>query len=194
MKKTFGALVVVAAASLASPALAGPFFGANAGYSTSNVDCSGTSSCDDDDFGYKVYGGYMFGPHWGLEALYINVGKVRASVPAVVDSTPVQVDADIKTDGYGAGILLNLSTNPSWDFLLRLGVLSANSKATVSAAGFGSASDSNRVATVYYGIGGGYRFTKNVAVVIEADGFNAKDIADQSYGSWLISAGVRVQF
>src|SRR3954468_1608770 len=63
-------------------AMTGPdsgwLIGGSVGQSKFNVDCSG-ASCDDTDTAFRVFGGYNFNRHFGVELGYAVLGKLTVS-------------------------------------------------------------------------------------------------------------------
>jgi hypothetical protein len=93
------------ASLVCASAMAQGCVGVSAGQSKVDVDCSGTITCDDSDNAYKIFGGYLFSPNFGIEGAYYNQGKVKeiASDPQLGN-----VSAELKGDGfglYGIGVL-----------------------------------------------------------------------------------------
>src|SRR5438128_2401629 len=82
--KKWGAFALAAALSLPSIVLAqapsGLYLGGSIGSSNMRQGCNGTPaglSCDQKDTGWKLFGGYQFTPHWGAEAMYVDLGKTK---------------------------------------------------------------------------------------------------------------------
>lgn len=75
-RKILAAAALAACGTLAHADQVGAYIGGNLGYATYNVDCQGYYvSCDDNDTGYKLFGGYNFTKQWGVEVDYIDFGK-----------------------------------------------------------------------------------------------------------------------
>ncbi|MDH3314343.1 MAG: outer membrane beta-barrel protein [Gammaproteobacteria bacterium] len=95
LRLTIGGIISSALLGLnASPALAqgmglGPdagfYVGAGAGFTSIDL-CgdpalAGATSCDDDDVGFKVFGGFKFNQYFGAEIGYADLGEVSVSGP-----------------------------------------------------------------------------------------------------------------
>ena len=191
-KIAIGAILSMA---VTSAAFAQGFVAVGAGSANASADCSGFDTCKDSSTGYKLSGGYMFTDQIGIEAVYLNMGKVTASGTIFYPGYgSYKTDIEIKTTGYGVGILGLVPVGTDWVFNYRLGLLNAKSKFDVTAISFVSGSESKSSTTVYFGIGGGYNVNSNVTVALEYDRFNAKDIADESYTVSLLSLAARYKF
>jgi OOP family OmpA-OmpF porin len=82
MKRVLGVLVMAAASCAGATALAQDgraYLRLALGQSQADIDCTGTTSCDDGDTAWKVFGGYQFNRHFALEAGYANLGEATAS-------------------------------------------------------------------------------------------------------------------
>jgi len=116
--KLLGSLlaVIALAASPAAVADSGPFIGANVGNATVSADLGdpgvGDINFDEDDFAWKVYGGYAFDLpliDFGVEIGYFNLGS-----PSFDSGI---VDASIDVSGYSAFALAGLNLGPLGVFL-----------------------------------------------------------------------------
>jgi OOP family OmpA-OmpF porin len=52
---------------------AGWYVGASLGQSQVDVDCSGTTTCDDKDSAWKIFGGYQFNRNFSVELGYTDL-------------------------------------------------------------------------------------------------------------------------
>lgn len=72
MKKSLLALATAAALVSGTAANAQGYVGGGVGVGNIDVDCTGLTSCDKSNVGYKVYGGYQFGGGWAAELGYFD--------------------------------------------------------------------------------------------------------------------------
>lgn len=158
MKKICLSLIALAAAAFANVASAQSqgYVGLQVGTSRSDIDCSGTTSCDKNDTGFKVFGGYKLTPEWAIELGYSDLGKTKFSTGAVTGS--------VATTSLGLGVAYHLAFGNDWTGVARLGVASNQVKLSGTVNGLGSASDSKRKAEPYLGLGVGYALTKQVSL------------------------------
>ncbi|MBK6616175.1 outer membrane beta-barrel protein [Ottowia sp.] len=153
MKITKFSLLAAAALCLCGSAMAQGYVGIAAGPSHFSLDCTGATSCDNNDTAFKVVGGYSFGNGFSAELGYVSFGKAKAA-----DSS---VTAEMKAAGPTLGIAYQHQFNREWGTGVRLGV--SNMKTTMSGtvSGLGSATLSETNATPYYGFAVNYMLAKN---------------------------------
>lgn len=178
---------IVSAALLAlamGGACAQAYVGGNFGFTHINADCSGYSSCDTKDTGYKLTGGYKLDQHFALEMSYIDFGKVTAKRFGVNYS--VEVDAITLAGALRANFAPNLGG------VVRLGVASVDSKGSSSGGPY-YASDSQNKTKAYFGLGLEYAFNQRVKGLLEADFTNAERYGETA-SVRMFSAGVQYNF
>ena len=116
--KLFGTLLAVAALASSPAALAdsGPFIGASVGNATVSTEFSdpgfGNVDFDEDDFAWKVYGGFAFDlpvVDFGVELGYFDLGSPS------FDSAVADVSLDVS--GYAAFALAGINLGPVGVFL-----------------------------------------------------------------------------
>jgi OOP family OmpA-OmpF porin len=102
---------------ITGPVLAQGYIGAGAGITTIDV-CDGIGgpgvSCDDEDTGLKIFGGYKFSPNLAVEGAWVDLGE--ASLTDGVDSATVGVD------GFEVAAVGIWPINPKWNIFGKLGV------------------------------------------------------------------------
>ncbi len=181
MKKTLiaGAAALIALAG--SPAFAQSYVGGNLGASHADHGCGAAeattaiTSCDKNDFAWKVYGGYQLpGTDFAGELSYFDLGKFKGSGTGV--------GADAKDSYWGLGGAYRPSLGSGWGGVARLGAAYGTSKVDYSLGAVGSGEHSKNGWHPYYGLGVNYEIAKNVK--IEADWDNTR-ITSQvpSFGS-----------
>ncbi len=134
-------------------------------------------SGSDTSFGGRV--GYYFNPNFAVEGFYTDFGS----------STDSGFSA--KIDGFGAGLVGKMNFGPDntgWFISGRAGVL--RSKAKVSFGGF-HVSDS--ATKGYIGVGGGYDFTRNFGLSLNAD-YNGVDVFSQGGSLKTLTAAAEFRF
>lgn len=179
MKKT--ALSIAAAVlMLSSGAFAQGYVGAGAGWGKVDVDCAGTTTCDTTSTGWKLFGGYKFDPHWGIEVNYFDFGKAKATVGAAA--------GEIKATGLGVGGALFGQFSPSWTGVARLGI--ASTKAKVSGP---LASDSETGTNAYVGLGVSYLLSRNLSIDGAIDFSRVKYLGEKA-DVRLVSVGLTYAF
>jgi OOP family OmpA-OmpF porin len=78
MKRSIAALLF----ALPLSALAQGYVGLGFGQTTADFpDCSISTTCDDKDTGFKIFGGYRFNQNFALEGGYADLGESTFSIP-----------------------------------------------------------------------------------------------------------------
>lgn len=187
LKKTLLAALVLSAASTAAQA------NEVTGYLTGSIGQSNAKDASNKDLGYKVAVGLQANPYFALEGQYIDLGKAKDKASGVISGVPVTIKASGETKGLGANLV---GTLPLDDFKLFAKVgyhrLETKVNAKVTAPGVvvkGSGKDHEWVSS--FGVGAGYSFTPELAVVAEYERY--KDVAD-AYNVDLASIGLRYSF
>jgi OOP family OmpA-OmpF porin len=184
MKKALLSLLFLALAAFGPPALAqapltGFYVGASGGLAEARSSCStnwlpaGTTigGCEEKDFGWKVYGGYQFTPHWGAEVGYLDFGKQKWGV-AIGGAVQATAEAEAKAwtlVGTGTLPLIPGSgwSSPAFSIFGKIGLY--RSDTDVRAGGI---SANGRSTDWTWGVGAKWDFTRNVSMRIEWERLN----------------------
>lgn len=177
MKRLFIAAAFVLAFMTTAANAEGFSAGASIGSSKIEVDDSGIEF-DESDFGWKVYGKYMFNENWGVEMGYVNLGNPSDNI--------LGIDIEVEADGIDAFLIGSLPANESFDLFGKAGVIAWD--AEISAPGVPSEDDDGT--DLALGIGGAFHATDTVDIVGEWEWFDIED----SDAVWLLSIGVAVSF
>jgi OOP family OmpA-OmpF porin len=190
-------LNTLAAATLAATALLGsgtaaanqPYIGASVGQADYTLDTTGTTSADTKDTGYKVYGGTMFTPNFGLEAAYFDLGQATgaASLPGF---------GSIGITGKARGVsLVGIAAAPFGEAAIFAKAGFAQVKGEVEArTPLGNASESDSSLQPTFGVGASYAFSSNLSARIEWERFRVRYADDLKEDTDLISAGIVYRF
>jgi OmpA-OmpF porin, OOP family len=135
---------------------AGWFVGGSVGQSKSDCGTSiAGSSCDDSDTALRIFGGYQWNRHIGLEVGYATLGEVKASVGAL--------SATAEAKAFDLMAVGTLPVAEKFNVFGKLGWFKAD---TDVSSNFGvSGSDSSSGLT--YAVGAGYDFNKNFGLRLE---------------------------
>lgn len=197
MTRVLGLLAAAAGAmALSATALAQdgrPYLGLALGQSQADIDCTGTTSCDDSDTAWKVFGGFQFNRHFALEAGYANLGEVTAAVPAGggIPAADVAIEATA-FELVGVGVL---PLAERFSVYGKLGVYMADTEVRVSFAGLGSVTRSDDNTGLTFGLGLRYDVTPSLGVRAEWQRYS--DVSADAFGESdldLISLGVLWRF
>ena len=193
MRKRVLPIVAAMAMMVSGAALGQGYFGAGAGVGNIDVDCTGLTTCDKSDTGFKLYGGYALSGPLTVEAVYFNWGKVKGSGLFDIGTGLVTGTGDLKADGFGVGVAYFIPAGPDWMPVLRAGVMRNKGKLTVSALGL-SAGESHNKTTPYFGVGIGYKLQPNLFITGDADFSKVKYADSETANTRLLSIGVRFTF
>jgi len=189
MKKIVLAIAALTSLAGGSAFAQQAYLGAAVGQSHFNVDCSGTTSCKDNDTGFKLFGGYKFTPNLAGEVTYFDYGKVTAGVPL---SSTTSATVRVRGTGVGLGVAAMGDFTPEWSGVARLGVASNRAKVSVIAGSL-SGSDSESKTTAYAGLGVSYAINKQMKLDAALD-FSNIEYSGEKSNVRLLSVGVTYAF
>lgn len=184
MKRTLIAIAMLAASVGFSAAQAQGYVGASVGQSELKEDCTGGVTCDYKDTGFKVFGGYMLMPNFGIEAAYVDLGKATETAPGI--------SAQIESSGFGLWAKGVLPID-SFALFAKAGFAYLDTEVSGSISGLGSASVSESNTNFAWGVGGAYHFTKNLGLRVEYERFRVEFRGEKSDVD-LLSAGIVYRF
>jgi OOP family OmpA-OmpF porin len=145
-----------------------------------------SSSLDDSDTGWSIFGGYRFSPYFAVEASYLDLGAVSYRVSAdvafeaVPGFFPASVDIDFEASGFTAAVLGALPIGESFEVHGRLGMMftDVETSGTVRIAQLAAGgSDSASSQDVFYGIGAALHL--GGAWTLSLDYHLFKDVGDE---------------
>lgn len=155
------------AASAAHAAETGLFAEVGLGMSTTDTGLDNIPgvSVDEEDVFFSIGGGYNFNKMFAVEAGYIDLGEVEASVPGYT--------ATVSTDGFYFGPRLTVELSPQVEAYGRLGMLAWDAEYNDS-DGFSFSEDGT---DIYFGIGAAFKVSNQVSLgadwtryTLESDG------------------------
>jgi OmpA-OmpF porin, OOP family len=188
MKRILTSVLLLSSIALAGPAMAQyGYAGGSVGQSRYNDECG--SSCDKTDIGFKLFGGYMFTPNVGIEAHYVNLGKLTFSENVPPFGT---VNGEVKASGFGASVV-GLLPIDRFELFGKLGFTYMDTKISGSIANLGAASDDDKAANFSFGLGAAYNINKQLSARLEWERFRA-EYQDEKEDVDLISIGVSYRF
>ena len=142
-------------------------------------------SVDGTDTAFKIFGGYMFNRHFGLEAAYVDLGE--ASYSGNFGGLPV-TGGRVEVSGMNISALGALPIGERFSLFGKIGLFMWDAEASDTTGGipFSAQEDGTDVS---FGIGLGYQFTRNLGVRAEWEMFTT-DNADSN----LLSVGLLWRF
>lgn len=179
-KRCIAGLWMAALCSFTGGASAGGYIGAGAGLTTVDVcddlNSLGATSCDDEDTGLKVFGGYKFNPNFAVEGLWADLGEVSATGPGGT--------ATVEVDGFGAAAVGIIPLNEQFSIFGKVGAFMWD------ASGGGAASGTDDDGTdIMFGAGVSWDFTSRFGVRAEWERFDI-DGDDVDF----LSVGLQINF
>jgi len=189
--KLFAAAVLVLGglvAASAAPAQ-GFYIGGSVGqsdYDDNNAipDLITSGSVDGSDTGFKIFGGYQFNQHFGLELSWVDLGKAGYSGRfGALNVT----GGSVETSGLNFSAVGILPLGSNFALFGKVGFFAWESNASDVTGGlpFSGTEDGSDVS---YGIGASFNFTKNLSMRAEWERFKAVGDID------LLSIGVVFKF
>ena len=163
----------------AVPAQAETGFYAGANVGQSSIDLCGSivvAGCDDDDTGWKIYGGYDINPYFGVEAGYADLGEFTATIPGIT--------ATGEYDGIFIDAKGSLPIGDAFSVFAKLGVLFWDVEGSGAASGY-----SEDGSDLSYGLGAQYMFTNQFGGRVEWQQF--QDVDDDDVELWSVGAVVK---
>jgi len=193
MKTAVASIAFASSLAAAAPALAqqsdkGWYMGVGFGTTTTDIDTSPLTALgatisggDDSDNGFKIFGGYQFNKHLGVEVGYIEFGSFTVTGTR---GTPFTAGFDVSA--FTAAAVGTLPLNESFDLFGKAGLYSWDASATVSGGGLtaGSATGSD----AFLGIGGRFNINRNFGLQLEVEQYLGEDTIT------VTSIGVRYKF
>lgn len=164
---TLSALAMALGFGTTGSALAanGLYVGAGVGQASYDV-CgalgTGLTSCDDEDTGWKVFGGYDFNENLAIEAAWVDLGEVSASGAGGT--------ATVEVDGIAVDLKATLPLNEAFGIFGKVGFISWDAEGGGLASG--ADDDGNDLA---YGIGAEYMFSSQFGIRGEWERFDVDD-------------------
>ena len=127
---------------------------------------------DNDDTGYKAYGGYRFLKFLAVEAGYTNFGNLQFAERNVQGSQEI---ADVSVKGWDAFVVGILPIGNVVDIYGKLGIMAWDTTITSTLRGEIHYTESSTGTDTAYGIGAGFWVGPNVTLRGEAGWFKIGD-------------------
>jgi len=145
------------------------------------------------DRGYKLYGGYQFGPHIALEGGYFDLGEFQFNHSVVPTGT---LDSNMKVRGINLDLVGYLPFTEKFSAFARIGANYALTQDTFnsSAPNVLGGKLSDRDTLPKGGVGLEYKFTESWALRAEAERYRVSNGIDGKNNIDLYSVGVVYRF
>lgn len=180
---------ILAALLLSSScAFAGPgYVGINAGSTKQTISFDGESASENTT-GARVYGGFQVNPSFGIEAGYVNFGKVSESEDGLT--------VTFKPTAIYAAATGTMPMSPSFNLIGKLGLARTESTLTLAGQGQRFALEKKN-SGVMFGFGAEYKFSETMTIVAEYEDFGKIAKYDDIGGNMkasMASVGLRIKF
>jgi OmpA-OmpF porin, OOP family len=147
-----------------------------------------SGSVDGKDTGFKVFGGYMFNRHFGVEGAYVDLGEVSYSGDFF--GAPV-TGGKVEVSGVNIAALGSYPITEQFSVFGKIGLFIWDVEASDTTGGVPfSAKEDGR--DISFGVGLGYNFTRNLGVRLEWERFKVEAVSKADAD--LISVGVVWRF
>ncbi len=137
---------------------------------------------DEEDFGFKVFGGMRFHKNFAAEVAYLDFGEPDDEILGIDTELDVYAWAL-----YGVGFL---PLADKFELFAKLGMAYWDAEGKASFMGVSAKNDDDGT-ELAYGFGGSYSFTNQFAVRVEYEGINLDDEID---GADLLTASGEFRF
>lgn len=182
------ALLAAAALAQAEPS-AGAYAGLAGGQSQHDIDCGGTTSCDDTGRAYKAYLGWEVNENMAVEAAYYRIGKART---IATDPLLGEVDGELRGQGPGLFGLFLAPYSKHFKLFGKFGFV--NMRVTLETrSSAGTASRSERHTNPAWGIGAQYDFSDMLGLRLEYERARVKFL-DAKRDVDMVTAGLTLHF
>ena len=156
-----------------------------AGVGHVGVDCSNASPCDNNNFAFKLAGGYGFGNGLAAEFGYISFGKSKFRA--------FDVNGETKVGGFIVGAAYNAEVAKDFGLTARLGLARLRTKGAGELASLIDGPDSQTHTKPYLGVAASYSVAKSVKIEAAAD-FSRAKWDDDTASVRAFTLGVRYHF
>jgi OOP family OmpA-OmpF porin len=192
--RTSAALGCLALAGLASPIAfaqgTGWYAGGGAGAAASTIDgqritsglanqglATTSMSEDERDTAYRLFGGYQFNRHLGLEAGWFDLGRFGFTANT---APPGQLTGDLRVRGLNLDLVGTLPITERFSLLGRVGVTHAQTRGSFGASGavsnpYGATSTSEREMGFKFGAGVAWELSPSWQLRAEAERYRIDD-------------------
>jgi OOP family OmpA-OmpF porin len=158
---------------------------------------SSSVSKDEEDTGFKLYGGYRFHRHIAVEGGWVDLGRAKATRNVTAPATG-SLTAEFESRGPYVDVLGVLPLQ-QFNLFVKGGAMYATTKTSLSTTGavvvIGPRSAKESEIEFKFGFGASYSFTRNLAVRAEFERFF--DVGTDETGEGdvdLISIGITFRF
>jgi len=193
MKTAVACIAFASSLAAAAPAAAqqsdkGWYLGVGFGTTKADIDNSPVTSLgatvsggDDSNNGFKIFGGYQFNKHLGVELGYVDFGSFTVTGTL---GTPFTAEFDVSA--FTAAAVGTLPLNESFDLFGKAGLYAWEAKASVTGGGLTAGNTTG--SDVFLGIGARFNINRNFGLQLDVEQYLGEDTIT------VTSIGVRYKF
>ncbi len=141
---------------------AGFYAGAGGGFTTvdlcDDLRAVGATNCDDEDVGFKIFGGFKFNQYVAAEVGYADLGEVTASA--------LGISATAEVDGFQVAAVGSYPIE-QFSLLGKVGIYAWDGEISTTVGNF-----DDDGTDIMFGLGGAFRFTPEISVRGEWERFD----------------------
>jgi OOP family OmpA-OmpF porin len=149
---------------------------------------------DNNDIGYKLYGGYQFGPHFSVEGGYFDLGRFSFNATTTPAGT---LRGDIRLKGLNMDVVGRLPFTERFSAIGRAGLTYVDTVDRFSSTGAVTVADpspSKREGSYKVGLGLQYELTQALALRLEAERYRINDAVGNRGDIDLLTVGLLFRF
>ena len=150
------------------------YVGGAGGYTHYDTGISTTGSLDENDWGWKLFGGYRFHENFALEAFYADFGE--AELDLVTGDTieglapAVGFDAALGIQSFGSSAVLLLPVSDEFDLFGKVGAHHWDGHGDIRGGGI-TVNQDGEGTDAFFGVGASFAPTENVSIRLEHERF-----------------------
>ncbi|MDP3699768.1 MAG: outer membrane beta-barrel protein [Hylemonella sp.] len=149
---------------------------------------------DNNDTGFKLFGGYQFGPHWSAEAGYFDLGRFGFNATTTPAGT---LRGQIQLKGVNTDLVGRLPFTERFSVIGRAGLTYVDTVDQFSSTGAVTVADPSpkkREWGYKYGVGFQYELTQALALRLETERYSVRDAVGNRGDIDLLSLGLVFRF
>lgn len=146
------------------------------------------------DTGYKLYGGYQFGPHFSVEGGYFDLGRFGFSARTSPAGT---LDGEIRLKGVNLDLVARLPFTEKFSAIGRAGLTYVDTADKFSSTGAVTVADPSpgkRDGGYKFGVGLQYEVSQALALRLEAERYNINDAVGNRGDIDMLTVGLLFRF
>lgn len=187
---TLRLLTAASLLALAAGAQAQGYAGVSAGQSQHDIDCGGTTFCDDTGVAYKAFVGWAVNDNMAVEAAFYRQGKAHAGR---TDALLGDVRADVSGRGVGLFGVLLAPYSKRFNLFGKLGFVTTRVRLDTRSTLAGSDSRTESHTNIAWGIGADYGLTDSLGLRLEYERARVK-FQDVKRDVDMVTAGLIFRF